>query len=115
MKSIDKLFCALLLVGAALHGAGSFAAYPAGSQVLVWSLAASFAAALLGVLNFMRSARRDDWTLALVCAAGCMCWLAVSIGFGAAIGDYFDLRVLWHAVCALALAGLSVRTMLAHS
>lgn len=112
VKWIDRLFCALLLVGAALHGAGSFAAYPAGSEVLVWSLAASLAAALLAMLNFMRTARRDDWTLALVCAAGCICWLAVSMDFGTAIGHYGDLRVLWHAVCALALAVFSVRTML---
>ena len=43
---IDKAFGWLLLVGALLHAYGSITGYPAGSEVQVWALSGTLAAAL---------------------------------------------------------------------
>ena len=109
-RRVDRAFAALLLVGAILHAYGSFSGYDLGSQTLVWSLSGSFAGALLAVLNFVRADRPEDQTLAWITFVGCLCWVAVAIGFGAAIGNVIDPRVLWHAVSAVVLAAFSLRT-----
>ena len=109
-RRVDRVFAALLLVGAILHAYGSFSGYDLGSQTFVWSLSGSFAAALLAVLNFVRADRPGDRTLAWITFIGCLCWIAVAIGFGASIGNIIDPRVLWHAISALVLVAFSLRT-----
>jgi hypothetical protein len=109
-KIIDRLFAALLLVGGVLHAFGSIYGYRLGSEVLVWALSGSLAAILLAVLNLVRAGRPEDRTLAWITFCGCLCWAAVAIAFGAAIGNVADPRVLWHAISALALAAFSLRT-----
>jgi hypothetical protein len=109
-RRVDRAFAAFLLVGAILHAYGSFSSYDVGSQTLVWSLSGSFAAALLAVLNFVRADRPEDQTLAWITFVGCLCWFAVAIAFGAAIGNIMDPRVLWHAISAVVLAVFSLWT-----
>ena len=110
IRTVDRLFGVLLLVGAALHVYGSMSIYPIGSEVLVWALSGSLAATLLGVLNLVRVGRPEDKTLAWITFSGCLCWASVAMAFGSAIGDIVDPRVLWHVICALALAAFSFRT-----
>ncbi len=111
-RKIDQLFGGLLLIGATLHAFGSIANYPKGSQVMVWALSGSLAAGLLAVLNLVRVGRPADRTLAWITFFGCLCWVAVAIGFGLAIGNVYDPRPLWHATTALVLAAFSLRTAL---
>lgn len=89
---------------------GRIAGYSIGSEVLVWSLSGSLAAGLLAVLNFVRAGRPEDRTLAWITCVGSLGWVAIAVGFGAAIGNVIDLRVPWHAIAALVLAGFSLRT-----
>ncbi len=111
MKLLDKTFGVLLLVGSMLHAYGSMSSYQFGTQELVWALAGSLAGGLTAAINLLRAARPEDTTLAWVAFVASIGWCAVAIGFGAAIGNLFDPRVLWHAISALALAGFSLRTL----
>lgn len=111
-RKIDQLFAGLLLIGAILHAFGSIASYPRGSQILVWALSGSLAAGLLAVLNLVRAGRPADHALGWITFFGCMCWVAVAIGFGMVIGNVYDPRPLWHATAALVLAAFSLRTAL---
>ena len=110
IKTLDRLFGSLLLIGSLLHSYGSISSYPLGSQELVWALSGSLAGGLIAVLNLVRSGRPEDRTLAWIAFVGSLSWIAVAVGFGVAIGHLFDPRVLWHAISALALAGFSLRT-----
>lgn len=112
MGTIDRVFGWLLVVGASLHAFGSVTGYGSQPELLVWSLSGTLAALLLAVLNLMRAGRPSDRSLALVCLTGSIAWVAVALGFGAAIGDVLDPRALIHAVNAAVLAAFSLRTLL---
>jgi membrane protein DedA with SNARE-associated domain len=110
-KAIDGIFALLLLIGALLHGYGTITGYEPGTEVFVWSLSGTLAAALIAVLNLLRRERRGDRALALICLVACLIWAALALGFGAAIGNVLDPRVLWHAIAALALAAFSLKSL----
>ncbi|HWK64316.1 MAG TPA: hypothetical protein VNS34_05210 [Rhizobiaceae bacterium] len=110
-RAIDGIFAILLLIGALLHAYGTVTSYPAGSEVFVWSLAASLAAGLIAVLNLLRRERPGDRALAVICLAASLTWAAVAFAFGEAIGNVVDPRVLWHAIAALALALFSLKSL----
>jgi hypothetical protein len=114
-KYLDRTFGMLLLVGSALHSYGSISFYKIGSQELVWALSGSLAGGLTAAINLVRSGRPEDTAIAWVSSIASMCWFAVAIGFGLAIGNVFDPRVLWHATCALALAAFSLRTAIGYA
>lgn len=111
-KALDGIFALLLLIGALLHGYGTISAYEPGTEIFVWSLSATLAAALIAVLNLLRRSRRGDRVLALICLVASLAWVGLALGFGAAIGNMLDPRVLWHAIAALALALFSLRSMI---
>ena len=110
MTTIERVLAWLLAVSGALHVMGTFAGYPSGSEVFVWSLAATLAVFLLVAINLMRINRPQDRTLAVVSAIGCIIWAGLALGFGHAIGNIVDPRALIHAVLSLALAAFSMRT-----
>jgi hypothetical protein len=110
MKTIDRVFGWLLVVGAILHSIGSLVALRGNPGVLVWALSGSLAALLVAALNLMRVNRPADRTLAWVCAAGSIAWTLVAIGFGASVGNVLDPRALYHTIAGAALAVFSVRT-----
>lgn len=114
-KYFDRTFGVLLLVGSALHSYGSISFYKIGSQELVWALSGSLAGGLTAAINLVRSGRPDDISIAWVSCVASVCWVAVAIGFGLAIGNVFDLRVLWHATCALVLGVFSLRTAIGYA
>ena len=111
-RTVDRVFGALLLIGSALHSYGSVVSYKFGTPELIWALSGSFAGGLTAAVNLMRSGRPGDHALAWLAAVASCLWLAIAVGFGAAIGNVFDFRGLWHAVCAAMLAVFSLRTAL---
>jgi hypothetical protein len=112
MRTLDRVFGALLLIGFALHLYGSISSYKLGTPELIWALSGSLAGGLTAAINLVRSGRPDDMTLAWLAAIPSIAWFAVAVGYGAAIGNIFDPRVLWHATCALVLALFSLRMAL---
>jgi len=112
LKTLDRFFGVLLLVGSVLHAYGSISFYRLGSAELVWALSGSLAGGLTSVVNLVRAGRPEDTTVAWISLVAAICWAIVAAGFGAAIGNLIDPRVLWHLVCALALATFSVLTVI---
>ncbi|HTV67468.1 MAG TPA: hypothetical protein VMF90_02930 [Rhizobiaceae bacterium] len=111
-RTIDLIFSVLLLIGAALHGYGTFDGYEVGSEVFVWSLSGVLAAALVAALNLLRRARPGDKTIAWLALFGSVAWVAIALMFGSAIGNIADPRAVWHVIAALALSGFSLQAVL---
>lgn len=103
----------LLAAGAVLHSYGAISHYAFGTEILIWSLGCSVAAALIAALGLIRlQGRRDDRALALISGLSSLAWVAVGLGFGHAIGNIADPRALWHAGCAAVLAVIAFRDYL---
>lgn len=115
IRTLDRIFGVLLLFGAVLHAFGSLKTYALGTPILVWALSGSLAAGLLAVLNLVRSGRDNDKALAWITFIGCLCWVCLAFAFGSSIGKIADPRILWHVICALALAGFSLRVIIKRS
>ena len=111
LAAVDRACAWLLLVGAALHSYGALTLHPVGSEIQVWALSGSLAAALTAVLNLVRAQRPLDITLAWITFTASLGWVAVALGFGVSIGHLVDLRVIWHAVAAAMLAAFSLRSI----
>ena len=101
MKKIGISCGWLLVLGAALHAYGSLTLTRWGSELQVWALSGSLAAALVATLNLVRTHRSDDTAVT---------WMA--LGFGNAIGRIREPRVLWHACAGAALAVFSLRQLM---
>ena len=112
MNALDRVFGWSLVVGGLLHAGGSLAGYRNSPETLLWALSGSLAALLLAALNLLRVARSDDRGLAWICLGGSLAWVAVALGFGTVIGNVLDPRALIHAINALVLAAMSVRTLI---
>jgi hypothetical protein len=110
VKTIDRVFGWLLVVGGLLHAVGSWAGFKNKPEILVWALCGSLAALLLAAMNLLRVNRPQDRGLAWVCFWGCLAWILVALGFGASIGNMLDPRAVIHAVNAAVLAGMSLRS-----
>jgi peptidoglycan/LPS O-acetylase OafA/YrhL len=112
LRIADLILGWLLLIGGVLHGIGSVATLDFLSPILVWALSGSLAAMLLAALNLMRVNRPADRTLAWVCLAGCIGWIAIAVAFASTLSNPIDPRALYHVVVTLALAALSLRAAL---
>ncbi len=112
MKTLDRVFGWLLVVGGLLHAFGSWTAYHTAPAQLLWAWSGSLAALLLATLNLLRAGRPDDRPLAWVSLAGCLAWIVVAVSFGKVIGNVLDPRAVIHALNAAALAAMSVRTLI---
>ena len=108
-KTVDRFFAVLLFAFGVLHAYGSVKAYPFLAPELVWALSGSGLAILIAVLNFIRSGRPEDRTLAWVCFSGCVVWAVLALSFGASIGNLADPRADLHALAAVVLAVFSFR------
>ena len=109
---LDRIFGWLLVVGGLLHAIGSWRAFHSDPPQLLWALSGSLAALLVAALNLLRVGRPNDRSLAWVSFFASVAWVAVALGFGAAIGHLADPRAVIHAVNAAVLAGLSLRTLI---
>jgi hypothetical protein len=105
--TLDRALGGLLIIGSLLHGLGSVQAYAGQPTTLVWALSATLAGLLLAAINLVRANRRHDRTLAWICVAGCLAWVAQAFAFGVSIGSPLDPRVLIHAGNAAALAAFA--------
>ena len=113
MLIVDRIISGLLILGAVLHSIGTFRGYPAGSEIWVWSLAGSLAAATIGAVNLLRTRRLGDRALAWLAGLSALLWAVLALMFGWSIGDLLDPRVLWHTTAAAGLAVLSIRQAMA--
>jgi hypothetical protein len=64
---------------------------------------------LLSSINLLRTWRPGDRLLAWLAAFGTLGWLAVSIAFGAVIGNVVDVRVVVFVILSVGLIVFSVR------
>jgi hypothetical protein len=103
LKTVDRIFGVLLILGACGHTIGTLVLLQPGSGIFIWSLGSSLAATLLGVLNIVRAGRPDDRTLAAITAVGSACWALLALGFGLSINNVLDPRPAGHFVIALVL------------
>jgi hypothetical protein len=112
MKTLDRAFGCLMVLGGIGHTLGSLKVYGKEPMTLLWALSASLAVFLLAALNLLRSGANPDRRLAWICAIGCLAWVGFALRFGVLVGNVFDFRPLLNAVIALVLAIFSVRTAL---
>ena len=113
MKVVDRVFCCLLILGGVGHSLGSFQAYSAKPDELLWSLCASLFLFLLGTVNLVRAGRVGDRALGWITLVFNLCWLAADIQFGRVIGNMADPRLIFFAVIMLVLIGMSARSIAA--
>jgi len=109
MKTLDRLFGCLIILGGVGHGVGSFQAYKSDPMSLLWALSASYAGFLLGALNLLRAARDTDRAVAWICFAGCLVWTGFVLRFGMLLGNFGDFRVVVNLIITLGLAAFSLR------
>src|SRR5215467_1979033 len=102
LRLVDRIAGWLLLIGALLHGYGSYRAYPSLSSNLVWALSRSVAAL----------SRPDDRPLAWICLAGSLLWVGVVVAFAATLPNPVDPRPLYHLIVTMVLVVFSLRTAL---
>jgi hypothetical protein len=111
LKTIDRIFGWLLILASCGHTIGTFMWVPFMSGMFVWSLGASLASALLGVLNVVRVGRPDDKVLAGITAVGTACWALLALTFGKSIGNMLDPRVVGNVITAVVLVVFSARML----
>jgi tellurite resistance protein TehA-like permease len=111
MKTLDRVFGWLLILGGAGHTAGSFVAYRSKPDLLLWSLGAALFVFLLGAVNLVRAARRGDRSLGWITLVFNLAQFASCLQFGYVIGNMSDPRVIGFSVITLVLAGMSLRTI----
>ena len=114
-KILDRTFCVLLAIAAVGHLFGTLTLYEIGSPIFVWSLSGVLAASMLVALNFLRSSRPADKSLAWITLIGCLCWVGIAILFGLSIKNVFDPRSLLHALAAAGLSVFSHQTLVSRS
>lgn len=111
MKTLDRIFGWLLVVGGLLHAIGAWNAYHARPDVLLWALTGSLAAFLIATLNLLRAGRLHDRPLAWLSLAGSVAWLAVALTVGELAGNFLDARVVSNVLIAAVLAAMSIRSL----
>ena len=113
MRTLDRIFGVLLVLGGCGHAIGSYQAYKNEPAHLLWALSASFAIWMLAAVNLLRAARHGDRALSWVSFAGCLVWIGFVIWFGQLIGNMLDFRVVVNLIITVVLAVFSVRSALA--
>ena len=104
LRWLDRIFMGFVLLGAAGHTAGSFATYPAGSEILVYALGMSVLALVCGTLNILRARRPADRGVAFAALLASLGQAGVALGWGLAIHSPTDPRVLGFVTSAGGLA-----------
>lgn len=112
MKTADRIFAWILVLGGLLHGVGSYLGYKHEPITMLWALSATQLALVVAAINLLRTVRPRDKPLAWICLAGSLAWAVTAFTFGWLIGNVFDVRALVHGISALALAYFSLMTVL---
>lgn len=111
MKTLDRTFGWLLVLGGLLHAVGAWNANHAKPDVLLWALTGSLAAFLIAALNLLRVERPHDHPLAWLSLAGSLAWLVVALTVGKLVGNFLDARVVSNVLNAAVLAAMSIRSL----
>ena len=111
MKTLDRIFCGLLILSGILHAWVTIRENGHDPGVLLWSLCASLFIFLLGAVNWVRSGRQGDRTLSWIALIFNLCWIGVCLQFGRVIHDMRDFRVVDSTIVALVLCAMSLRTL----
>ena len=111
MKTADRLFGCLQILGACGHTLGTIVLAPFMSGIFVWSLGASIGMFLTAALNLLRAGRPDDRTVALLAVAGSGAQLVLCLAFGKSIGNLADPRVVGNCVITAILLCFGIRTL----
>jgi len=113
IRYTDRTLAVLLFLGAVVgHTYGSFKLYGHTPLMLFWALHASVLGGVLGILNFLRTFRRQDRVLAWITVAGTAIWTVSAVQFGDLIGNPTDQRVVVFIAISLGLIALGLRTAL---
>jgi hypothetical protein len=112
MKTLDRVFAWILVLGGVLHGVGSYLGYRHEPMTMFWALSATQLTLLIAAVNLLRLERPGDRPLAWIAFAGSLAWAVGACVFGALIGNVFDPRALVHGVSALGLAAFSLKAAL---
>src|SRR5262249_2634004 len=112
LRLVDRIAGWLLLIGALLHGYGSYRAYPSLSSNLVWALSGSVAALHSGRHQSLagQSPGRSAAGLDLFGRLPAMGWRRVA--FAATLPNPVDPRPLYHLIVTMVLVVFSLRTAL---
>ena len=111
LKTLDRVFGCLLILGGVGHTLGSFAGYGSKPELLLWSLSASLFIFLLGAVNLVRAGRHGDRPLGWITLPFNLCQFAACLQFGHIIGNMADPRVIGFSVITLVLAAMSLRSI----
>lgn len=112
MKTIDRIFACILILGGLLHGLGSLRMYANQPMTMLWSLCATALTLLIAAINLLRAARPSDRPVAWISLASSLAWAVAAFAAGVLFGNIFDPRPLMHWVTALVLAGFSLKAIL---
>lgn len=115
MKTVDRIFAVILILGGIGHSFGVYLGYKHDPMTMLWALSASVLVFLVAAINLLRSGRTNDRPLAWIAFAGSLVWAGFAFTFGVLIGNVFDFRPLWHAIAGLALAAFSLKAALTPS
>lgn len=110
MKTLDRIFGCLMILGTCGHTIGTFVLLPSMSPLWVWSLSGSLAGFILGTLNLIRAGRVPDRTIAALTTFGNAAWVFIALAFNASNGNMRDPRGLIHATVAFVLMFFSICT-----
>jgi hypothetical protein len=112
MKKWDRLFCCLMILAGVAHTLGALHEYKNQPPTLMWALAASFARFLLAALNFVRTYRPTDQTLAWFTFSGNIVWTGFVVWMGLILQNFLDIRVAFNLLTMSGLILFSLATVL---
>ena len=112
MKTLDRVFGWLLILGALGHTMGTIIWTKPMSDLFIWSMGAALAAFVLGALNIVRAGRPGDRAIAAIATAGTFLWMLVALDFGISIHHVTDPRPLSHIIISLVLVLFGIRSLM---
>ena len=112
MKVIDRILSCLLILGGVGHTVGCIQFYKNEPMTLLWSLCTSLFIFLFGAISLVRAGRPGDTTLAWLCLAAGIGWIAASLRFAVLVGNFFDFRPLVFGLVTLGLCAICIRTLI---
>src|ERR1700759_4841184 len=112
VRTVDRILCALLLLGAVGHTMGLLPFYRGQPHPLFWALGGTLFLLLLAAINVLRGLNPGNRGIAWVAVIASAAQIGNAIGFGMLIGNVFDFRVILFALICLGLVLIGLRDAL---
>ncbi len=112
LHRLDLVLIVILLLGACGHIVGSLSAYPAGSEILVYTLGVAGLGWICGLPNLLRSRRPADRPVAMLALFSSLIQAAVALAWGSAIRHPADPRPIGFVASAGGLVAFSAAATL---